>query len=151
MTHEIRMRQQYITHSSRAGNEINNLRNAFDSSLGKVIRNPDLDPILLEHEAKKLDNAIENRRRSTSPGRAYSKRQGSPVRSGSPSRATSSLVRGSSPLRSTIRRTSPSPVPLRSSMRKWLLDPDQLRVQMISADLDRLMITDDVGLFNLQV
>jgi hypothetical protein len=104
---EIRKRQMYLAHSARAGDELAEMREALDASLTKVARNPELDPILLEHETKKLDDLVElhspklSRRRS--PTRALS-----PTRlglsTGLPFGRSSSLQRNPVPLRSTIRK-----------------------------------------------
>ena len=104
---EIRKRQMYIAHSSRAGNELAEVCDALDASLSKVARNPELDPILLEHESRKLDELVEmhspkmSRRRS--PTRALS-----PTRlaytTGIPFSRSASLQRNPVPLCSAIRK-----------------------------------------------
>ena len=110
LTHELRQRHSFISRTSRAEDEVNDLRNVLDKSLTKVTRNPDLDPILLEHESRKLDNAIEYRKRSTSPAKVI--RHPSPVRNLSPTRAPTRIA---PPAKSNVRHSSP---PLRSSLRK---------------------------------
>lgn len=79
LSQELRRRQQYFTKSARAGDEIRDIRSILDNSLSTVGRDPSLDPLLLEHESRKLDESLDlggyssHRRRSpirtTSPGR----------------------------------------------------------------------------------
>ena len=79
LSQELRRRQQYFTKSARAGEDIRDIRSILDTSLSSVGRDPNLDPLLLEHEARKLDESLDlggysgHRRRSpvrtTSPGR----------------------------------------------------------------------------------
>lgn len=44
--------------SARTGDDIREIRNILDSSLSNVARDPNLDSILLEQEARKLDESI---------------------------------------------------------------------------------------------
>jgi rootletin len=119
LSHEIRQRQLYLVRSAAlTDNDINDLQKVLDNSLRKVSNNPDIDPILLEHETKKLDAAIESSKaaRSLSPQARLSP---SPVRRQSPTRQTARPTSTSgSGVRPTARRSSPNPVPLRSSLRK---------------------------------
>ena len=62
-------RQQYISRSARAGEDIKDLRNILDSSLANVARDPDLGPILMDHEIKKLDDSVDYHSRSMAPTR----------------------------------------------------------------------------------
>ena len=104
---EIRKRQQYISHSVRANDEIQDLRQALDGSLQKVAHNAELDPILLEHESKKLDDLVE----SHSPR----------LRRRSPNRNPPPALLGYLPTPAFGHRSSSlhrSPVPLRSQIRK---------------------------------
>ena len=113
LSQEMRKRQQYISRSVRAGEDIADIRSMLDQSLTKVATDPELDPLLLEQESRRLEESlgyrrpekVAPRRRGASPGG----RTGSPLRS-----------RGMAPgSRSSLRRstTSPSPQPLRSSLR----------------------------------
>jgi hypothetical protein len=99
---EMRKRQQFISR----GDDIDNLRNILDSSLSRVAHDVDLDPLLLEHETKKLDEAVDYHTL-----KSRSRARHSPNRSTSPSRPG----RLSTPVGRNTRR--PSPVPLRSSYR----------------------------------
>ncbi|GFS25857.1 rootletin, partial [Elysia marginata] len=83
--HELRKRQQYISQSARAGEDIRDLRSVLDHSLTNVIRDPNLDPILLDQEAKRLDESLgysrsgglsTPRRSARSPGRTLSPGRG---------------------------------------------------------------------------
>jgi len=103
---EIRKRQQYISHSARASEEIQDIRQTLDDSLKKVTYKHDLDPLLLEHESRKLDDMVER----MSPVLRHKCR--SPTRAGSPPRVGFSSSMGRS---GSLQRI---PVPLRSSMRK---------------------------------
>lgn len=69
----------YITKSARTGDEIRDLRNILDTSLSNVSRDPNLDPILLEHESRKLDESL-------GYGRSLTPRRRSPGRTASPGR-----------------------------------------------------------------
>lgn len=44
--------------SSRAGREMQQIRQALGDSLRTVSQDPSLDALLLEHEARKLDNNL---------------------------------------------------------------------------------------------
>ncbi|XP_021361091.1 rootletin-like [Mizuhopecten yessoensis] len=66
---EMRKRQQYISRSSRTGDEIRDIRNILDGSLSAVTRHPDLDPLLLETETRKLDDSMDFRSTSPYPSR----------------------------------------------------------------------------------
>lgn len=57
MAQEMRKRNLYISRSSRAGDDLKDLRSLLGDSLSAVSRDRTLDPILLEHEIKKLDDA----------------------------------------------------------------------------------------------
>lgn len=54
----MKRRQQYVLKSSRAGREMQQLRQALGDSLRTVSQDPSLDALLLEHEARKLDNNL---------------------------------------------------------------------------------------------
>ena len=54
LSQEMRKRQQYISRSVKTGDEIADIRSMLDQSLTKVAYNPEIDPILLEQETKKL-------------------------------------------------------------------------------------------------
>ncbi|XP_014668845.1 PREDICTED: rootletin-like [Priapulus caudatus] len=55
---EMRKRNLYISRSSRAGDDMKDLRALLGDSLSAVSRDRTLDPILLEHEIKKLDDSM---------------------------------------------------------------------------------------------
>ncbi|XP_059488079.1 rootletin [Neocloeon triangulifer] len=72
LSQEVKRRQLYILRSSRAGREMQQLRQALGDSLHTVAHDPGLDSMLLEHEARKLDSATSlvpdlGRGRSTTP------------------------------------------------------------------------------------
>ena len=54
LSQEMRKRQQYISRSVKTGEEIADIRSMLDHSLTKVAYDPDIDPLLLEQETKKL-------------------------------------------------------------------------------------------------
>ncbi|CAG9769436.1 unnamed protein product [Ceutorhynchus assimilis] len=56
LNEEIKRRQQYVLRSTKAGREMQQLRQALGDSLRTVSQDPSLDALLLEHEARKLDN-----------------------------------------------------------------------------------------------
>lgn len=58
LNQEIKRRQQYVLRSTRAGREMQHLRQALGDSLRTVSQDPSLDALLLEHEARKLDSAL---------------------------------------------------------------------------------------------
>ncbi|CAH1108752.1 unnamed protein product [Psylliodes chrysocephalus] len=60
LNQEIKRRQQYVMRSSKAGREMQQLRQALGDSLRTVSQDPSLDALLLEHEARKLDNTLSN-------------------------------------------------------------------------------------------
>lgn len=101
LKHKIRMSR--TVRGSHSPSEINEM-----SSLGT-------GPNFLDHETKKTNGIVENHRRSTSPGKTPGSRRSSPVRALSPTRAIQTQSRGSSPMRSAVRRNSPSPAPTRST------------------------------------
>ena len=84
LSQEMKKRQEFISRSARAGDDINDLRNMLGSSLGNVARDPSLDPLLLDHETKKLGELVDyhngqmptklnaSRRRTRSPARTAS-------------------------------------------------------------------------------
>lgn len=82
LNQEMRRRQQYISKSTRTGEEIRDIRSVLDNSLQNVGRDGSLDPILLEHETRKLDESLDRSGYSPSP----IGRRRSPVRSNSPPR-----------------------------------------------------------------
>ena len=47
-----------FSRSARTGDDIREIRNILDTSLSNVARDPNLDSILLEQEAKKLDESL---------------------------------------------------------------------------------------------
>ncbi|XP_065332594.1 rootletin [Cloeon dipterum] len=57
LSQEVKRRQLYVLRSSRAGREMQQLRQALGDSLHTVAHDPSLDSMLLEHEARKLDSA----------------------------------------------------------------------------------------------
>lgn len=88
----MKKRQQYISRSVRTGDEIADIRNMLDTSLSKVAYDPELDPILLEQETKKLDSDLGFRNSVRVPPRRRSPHRGpSPTRLG---RITSTPVAG---------------------------------------------------------
>ena len=89
----------YISKSARAGDEIRDLRNVLDTSLSNVMRDPSLDPLLLEHESRKLDDSL-GYSRSVTP------RRRSPGRTSSPGRVsyTSTPVYRTAPRSPILRR-----------------------------------------------
>lgn len=64
---EMRKRQQYITRSTRTGEEIADIRSMLDSSLTNVGRDPSIDQHLLEVETRKLDDGYRTPTRRRSP------------------------------------------------------------------------------------
>ncbi|KAI4457559.1 hypothetical protein MML48_7g00015987 [Holotrichia oblita] len=58
LNQEIKRRQQYVLRSTRAGREMQQLRQALGDSLRTVSQDPSLDALLLEHEARKLDTTL---------------------------------------------------------------------------------------------
>ncbi|KAL6255819.1 hypothetical protein P5V15_013062 [Pogonomyrmex californicus] len=58
LNQEIKRRQLYVLRSSRAGREMQQLRQALGDSLKTVSQDPSLDAVLLEHEARKLDSTL---------------------------------------------------------------------------------------------
>ncbi len=55
---EIKKRQLYILRTAKAGEEIREIRQSLDESLRTVSRDPTLDALLLEQEARKLDSSL---------------------------------------------------------------------------------------------
>ncbi|KAJ8974641.1 hypothetical protein NQ317_019876 [Molorchus minor] len=58
LNQEIKRRQQYVLRSTKAGREMQQLRQALGDSLRTVSQDPSLDALLLEHEARKLDSTL---------------------------------------------------------------------------------------------
>lgn len=58
LNQEIKRRQQYVLRSTRAGREMQQLRQTLGESLRTVSQDPTLDALLLEHETRKLDNTL---------------------------------------------------------------------------------------------
>ena len=113
----MRKRQQYISRSVRTGDEIKDIRNILDGSLHNVMRDPSLDPILLEAESKKLDDTVVDYHSSLAPTKLTpSRRRHSPTRGGSPTRL--GRVTTSTPGSLRAPRGGPSPSPYRSKIRK---------------------------------
>ena len=54
LSQELRRRQQYISRSVKTGEEIADIRSMLDQSLTTVAYDPEIDPILLEQQTKKL-------------------------------------------------------------------------------------------------
>lgn len=54
LNEEIKRRQQYVLRSTKAGREMQSLRQALGDSLRTVSQDPSVDALLLEHEARKL-------------------------------------------------------------------------------------------------
>ena len=63
LSQEMRKRQQYISRSAKTGDEIADIRSMLDQSLTRVAFDPDVDPILLDQEKKKLGESRSNRLR----------------------------------------------------------------------------------------
>nr|KAG5692081.1 hypothetical protein BaRGS_021513 [Batillaria attramentaria] len=103
LSQELRRRQQYISKSARAGDDIRDLRSVLDNSLATVGRDASLDPILLEHETRKLDESLDI------SGYSSVGRRRSPVRGSSPGRlggvtSTPAFRPGRSPRSPILRR-----------------------------------------------
>ena len=114
LAQEMRKRQQYISRSVRTGDELRDIRNILDSSLGTVARDPSLDPILLDQEARRLDDTVDYHASKLAP--STRRRQHSPTRSTSPirlGRATSTPLHSMSPPTSLRRTASPTPASIR--------------------------------------
>lgn len=58
LNQEVKRRQLYVLRSTRAGREMQQLRQALGDSLRTVSQDPALDALLLEHEARKLDSTL---------------------------------------------------------------------------------------------
>ncbi|XP_060523589.1 rootletin isoform X2 [Cylas formicarius] len=58
LNEEIKRRQQYVLRSTKAGREMQQLRQALGDSLRTVSQDPSVDALLLEHEARKLDSTL---------------------------------------------------------------------------------------------
>nr|CAD7568360.1 unnamed protein product [Timema californicum] len=58
LNQEVKRRQLYVLRSSRAGREMQQLRQALGDSLRTVAQDPSLDAMLLEHETRKLDTSL---------------------------------------------------------------------------------------------
>ncbi|KAL1491832.1 hypothetical protein ABEB36_012367 [Hypothenemus hampei] len=58
LNEEIKRRQQYVLRSTKAGREMQQLRQALGDSLRTVSQDPSLDALLLEHEARKLGGLL---------------------------------------------------------------------------------------------
>ncbi|XP_077288901.1 ciliary rootlet coiled-coil, rootletin [Arctopsyche grandis] len=58
LSQEARRRQLFVLRSGRAGRDMQRLRTALGDSLRTVSQEPALDSLLLEHEARKLDNTL---------------------------------------------------------------------------------------------
>ncbi|KAK6626450.1 hypothetical protein RUM44_008923 [Polyplax serrata] len=58
LNQEVKRRQMYVLRSSRAGREMQQLRQALGDSLRTVAQDPALDPVLLEQETRKLDTTV---------------------------------------------------------------------------------------------
>lgn len=74
LNQEIKRRQQYVMRSSRAGREMQQLRQALGDSLRTVSQDPSLDALLLEQEARKLDHTASSTA-SLPPGLNYDSTQ----------------------------------------------------------------------------
>ncbi|XP_012287068.1 rootletin isoform X2 [Orussus abietinus] len=85
LNQEIKRRQLYVLRSSRAGKEMQQLRQALGDSLRTVSQDPSLDAMLLEHEARKLDCTLATSTTSLPPSLAlpppscYDRRSPTPV------------------------------------------------------------------------
>jgi hypothetical protein len=97
----MRTRQQYISRSTRTGDEIRDIRNILDSSLSNIVQDPTLDPVLLEAERRKLDDSMDLHGVPT----RLAPRRRSPVRNASPLRAGVGYT--STPAMQRRRATSP--------------------------------------------
>ncbi|VEN46754.1 unnamed protein product [Callosobruchus maculatus] len=58
LNQEIKRRQQYLLRSSKTDREMQQLRQTLGESLRTVSQDPSLDALLLEHEARRLDNTL---------------------------------------------------------------------------------------------
>lgn len=58
LNQEVKRRQLYVLRSTRAGREMQHIRQALGDSLRTVSQDPSLDAVLLEHEARKLDTTV---------------------------------------------------------------------------------------------
>lgn len=58
LNQEVKRRQLYVLRSSRAGREMQQIRQALGDSLRTVSQDPQLDSLLLEQEARKLDTTM---------------------------------------------------------------------------------------------
>ena len=58
LNQEIKRRQLYVYRSTKAGREMQQLRQALGDSLRTVAQDPSVDAVLLEHEARKLDSTL---------------------------------------------------------------------------------------------
>lgn len=77
LNQEIKRRQQYVLRSTRAGREMQQLRQALGDSLRTVSQDPSLDALMLEHEARKLDNTLSTTA-SLPPALYYDRRSTTP-------------------------------------------------------------------------
>ena len=96
LSQEMRKRQQYLSHGvSRPDEDIANIHNALNTSLGTIAHNPSLDHILLSEESRKLDELVDD---YSSPKLSTP----SARRQRSPHRATSTPLNRGSSMRSPI-------------------------------------------------
>ena len=58
LSREIRNRQNFLTHTASADEEIRNLHSILSDSLHTVSRDPLLDPVLLDIETRRLNESI---------------------------------------------------------------------------------------------
>ncbi|KAL8563296.1 hypothetical protein ACOMHN_063958 [Nucella lapillus] len=99
---ELRRRQHNMTKVARTRDELFDSRSVFESS--PIIREPAVDPLLLEHESRKLDDALDME------GYSGGRRKRSPLRHSSPNyrggvkTSTPAIHRGRSPPASILRR-----------------------------------------------
>lgn len=104
LAQEMRKRQQYISKSARAGDEIRDLRGVLDNSLRNVSRDPQLDSLLLEAETRKLDESMDftpSRLRPRSPGPARSQSPGRRAMTSTPTGGRQTPVGRRTPVQST--------------------------------------------------
>lgn len=58
MNQEIRKRQQFLTQTATADEQIKNMHNVLSDSLNAVSREPFLDGVLLDYETRRLNESL---------------------------------------------------------------------------------------------
>lgn len=84
LNEEVKRRQLYIMRSTRAGQEMQQLRHALGESLRTVSQEPSLDAGLLEHETRKLDSQLSHSALSLPPALGRSSTPHYSLRSSTP-------------------------------------------------------------------